>query len=531
MSEKPKGPMPTGKRYENVPIPFFFQPTTADTFAALQPAADDVFMVSLAKSGTTWAHKILQLLLHGLDDAGQPVPESASSIGCQGQVYPEALPLEPVSGEAEPGSPEAMRRSFMGTWRYEDLLTQTAPRLFSTHLFGKMLPSGLLTPTGSGKLVVVLRNVKDVLTSLHFFRGEAKDGWLGNEHGPGSLERFLHPDCPNAYGSVFTWINEMDAVVQALQPSGRVLCLFYEDLVRCLPAQIDRLANFLGLSLTPAKRAAVLHSVSFDTMKSSGGMATMLLRKGGIGDWKNHLFAEHWAEFDRVFDERCGGCALAEPLRTHQERSVGGLPPPIAQQTTADDPRVAYAKFTRHTLVDGRLVRDTLLAASSGGKFARPPSEFTGMIEPPGTAGAKHVAETGRYHLFVSGVCPWASSTRCARHLMGLQGVVSMDVADGQSGRGWALIGGTSCPPWAKRDGPFFLHEAYQASDPLGTCRITMPVLWDKQLGCIVSNDSWCRATAKAPLFLSPTSPPVLAHVLAPPTRAPYSRAADQPYT
>ena len=215
-TEKPKaGPMPTGRRHKNVPVPFFFQPDTADTFATLEPVADDVFLASMPKGGTTWTHKIIHLLLHGLDDDGQPVPEAASSIGAKGQVYPEALPLEPVTGEAEPGSPEAMRRGFMGTWHYNDLLTQTAPRLFSTHLFGKMLPSGLLAPTGSGKLVVVLRNVKDVLSSLHFFRGEAKDGWLGNEHGPGSLERFLHPDCPNAYGSVFTWMNEMDAVVQA----------------------------------------------------------------------------------------------------------------------------------------------------------------------------------------------------------------------------------------------------------------------------------------------------------------------------
>ena len=46
---------------------------------------------------------------------------------------------------------------------------------------------------------------------------------------------------------------------------------------------------------------------------------------------------------------------------------------------------------------------------------------------------------------------------------MGLQSIVSMDVADGQSGRGWAHINGTSCPPWAgqERDGPFFLHEVY----------------------------------------------------------------------
>ena len=66
MEERPKGPMPTGKKYKSMPIPFFFHPSTADAFAKLQPVADDVFMVSLAKGGTTWVHRILHLLLHGL---------------------------------------------------------------------------------------------------------------------------------------------------------------------------------------------------------------------------------------------------------------------------------------------------------------------------------------------------------------------------------------------------------------------------------------------------------------------------------
>ena len=97
-TEKPKaGPMPTGRRHKNVPVPFFFQPDTADTFATLEPVADDVFLASMPKGGTTWTHKIIHLLLHGLDDDGQPVPEAASSIGAKGQVYPEALPLEPVT--------------------------------------------------------------------------------------------------------------------------------------------------------------------------------------------------------------------------------------------------------------------------------------------------------------------------------------------------------------------------------------------------------------------------------------------------
>ena len=84
-AEKPKGPMPTGRRWKEVPVPFFFHEATAETFGALEPRADDVFMASLGKGGTTWCHKILHLLLHGLDDHGQPVPEAAASIGSKGQ--------------------------------------------------------------------------------------------------------------------------------------------------------------------------------------------------------------------------------------------------------------------------------------------------------------------------------------------------------------------------------------------------------------------------------------------------------------
>ena len=171
--------------------------------------------------------------------------------------------------------------------------------------------------------------------------------------------------------------------------------------------------------------------------------------------------------------------------------AVEGLPPPRAAHTLVDDPR-GWPQFVRHTLVEGKVVPDTLIAAGGGGStFQRPPSEFCGTVVPPGTPDAKHVAEAGRYHLFVSGVCPWATGVRAARHILGLDEVVSMDVADGQSGAGWVMLTGTSCPPWHERQGPFFLHEVYQASEPDVTTRITVPILWDKKLGCIVSNDSW----------------------------------------
>ncbi len=330
------GPTPTSERWisgvepstapqSGMPVPFFFHKATAAEFRRLRTRESDVILSSLAKGGTSWTHKILWSLLHGFDDAGAPVASSATkSIGASGQVYPEALPLDSPSSPASDEPPkEAMRRGFFGDWSYGELLEQPEPRLFSTHLFGsEYLPASLVDagPEGAGRLVIVLRNLKDVLVSLHYFRGEPKDGWLGNEHGPGSLARFIEPDCPNAYGSVFRVVRDSDALQRALDPTGRVLVIYFEQLKSNLPAEVERMASFLGLDLTAAKRDAVVAAASFGAMKSGGGLTQKagLLRKGEIGDWRNHMGEAEWARFDAAFDEQLAGCALAEPMRAYQ---------------------------------------------------------------------------------------------------------------------------------------------------------------------------------------------------------------------
>jgi putative glutathione S-transferase len=135
------------------------------------------------------------------------------------------------------------------------------------------------------------------------------------------------------------------------------------------------------------------------------------------------------------------------------------------------------------------VVRDSLISPSLGA-FSRPPSEFLATVVPPGEHG-EFVAEPGRYHLFLSDVCPWANSVRAARHVMGLQEVISVDIADGQSGLGWVFLSGATCAPWVGRPGAFYLHEVYQTADTACTSRITVPVLWDTRMQRIVCNDSW----------------------------------------
>lgn len=97
-------------------------------------------------------------------------------------------------------------------------------------------------------------------------------------------------------------------------------------------------------------------------------------------------------------------------------------------------------------------------------------------------------AEAGRYHLYVSWACPWASRTIVARALKGLDDAIGMSAVDPvRDERGWAFRDG----PGYSRDpvnGFAFLSEAYCASDPGYRGRVTVPVLWDLREGRIVNN-------------------------------------------
>jgi len=114
----------------------------------------------------------------------------------------------------------------------------------------------------------------------------------------------------------------------------------------------------------------------------------------------------------------------------------------------------------------------------AGGNFKRQDDAFR---EP-------FAAEAGRYHLYVSWACPWASRTIIVRAIKGLEDAVGMTAVDPiRDDRGWAFRDG----PGYSRDpvnGFEFLSEAYTATDPSYRGRVTVPVLWDMQTKRIVNN-------------------------------------------
>jgi len=132
---------------------------------------------------------------------------------------------------------------------------------------------------------------------------------------------------------------------------------------------------------------------------------------------------------------------------------------------------VAQAQFPKET--------------DSKGAFVRQQSAFRSRVTADGSSGFP--AEAGRYHLYVSLACPWASRSIIVRMLKGLEDAVSMTILDPvRDERGWRFTAEDPDP----LNGFDFLAEAYEKSMPGFEDRVTVPVLWDREGNRAVSNES-----------------------------------------
>ena len=146
-------------------------------------------------------------------------------------------------------------------------------------------------------------------------------------------------------------------------------------------------------------------------------------------------------------------------------------------------------------LLNGRWERAWYDTASTGGAFKRTTAGFRNWVTADGSAGPTgtggYAAESGRYHLYVSHACPWAHRTLIFRALKGLKphiglSVVHPDMLD----EGWTFA---TDFPGTTGDTLFdlpFLRDLYTRAAPDVSGRVTVPVLWDRRLNTIVSNES-----------------------------------------
>ncbi len=161
------------------------------------------------------------------------------------------------------------------------------------------------------KVIVCLRNVKDVMVSYYHFH-KILDG--GRKF-PGTwddfFQLFLSHDV--GYGDYFEWVTKY---WQASKTNDHILIVKYEDLKADIHREIHRIAAFCKKNLTDEQIEKIVEFSSFEAMKKNpntnyyktapgiGKKGDKFFRKGVVGDWKNYFTQKQNEIIDRLIEEK-----------------------------------------------------------------------------------------------------------------------------------------------------------------------------------------------------------------------------------
>jgi len=147
---------------------------------------------------------------------------------------------------------------------------------------------------------------------------------------------------------------------------------------------------------------------------------------------------------------------------------------------------------------EGKDITHWVKPGDKSGEFKRQTSSFRDFIS--SKPGAKFPAEKGRYHLYISYACPWATRALIVRKLKGLEDIISFSSVHWYMGpKGWRFATaedtdaeGENVIPDPVEGHENFTHirEVYFAAQPDYDARFTVPVLYDKVQKTIVNNES-----------------------------------------
>ncbi|XP_029974483.1 cytosolic sulfotransferase 3-like [Salarias fasciatus] len=250
-----------------------------------QARPDDILIATYPKAGTTWVSYILELLYFG-----QTSPERQTTM----PIYERVPFLELTFPNMDSGT---------------DLADQlpTTPRLIKTHYPVQFVPKSFWEQ--NCRMIYVGRNAKDNLVSFfHFDRMTVAQPEPGDWNS--YLQRFLEGKM--VFGS---WYDHVNGWWKKKQTYSKLHYMFYEDLAEDTGREIDKLCSFLGLSPSAEEKTRVMSGVTFDNMKNNAMTnystdpsmdfkISSFMRKGKVGDWKNHFTVAQNEEFDEDYKSK-----------------------------------------------------------------------------------------------------------------------------------------------------------------------------------------------------------------------------------
>ncbi|XP_072537139.1 cytosolic sulfotransferase 3-like [Salminus brasiliensis] len=256
-----------------------------------QARPDDILIATYPKAGTTWVSYILELLYFS-----KMGPERQTSL----PIYLRVPFLEGLF----PGLPTGVELA--------DKLP-TSPRLIKTHLPVQLVPKSFWEQ--NCRVVYVARNAKDNAVSyFHFDRMNM--GQPDPVDWSTDLQKFM--DGRKVFGP---WYDHVCGYWEKKQTYSNIHYMFFEDMVEDTGREVEHLCSFLGLSTPIEERERITKGTHFNTMKLNkmtnystvpvmDFKVSPFMRKGKVGDWKNHFTVAQNEQFDEHYKQKMKNTTL-----------------------------------------------------------------------------------------------------------------------------------------------------------------------------------------------------------------------------
>ncbi|XP_068099954.1 sulfotransferase 1C1-like [Hyperolius riggenbachi] len=256
-----------------------------DEIYNFQAREDDILVASYPKSGTTWMQEIMDLI----------VLEGDVQKSMRAPCFIKVPFLE------------------LGKTSLKYAKVTPSPRLLKVHLPVQLVPPSFWKK--NTKIIYVARNPKDCIVSYYYFQKMDK---TMPDPGPFTdyFSSFMTGNMPwgNWFDHVIGWWKAKD--------QHQILYVFYEDMIEDPLREIKKVMTFMGKDLSEEVLQRIKHQTSFKIMKENPVAnysnlpsvfdlsVSTFMRKGKVGDWKDHFLVSQNEQFDAEYKKRMEGSGL-----------------------------------------------------------------------------------------------------------------------------------------------------------------------------------------------------------------------------
>ncbi|XP_068102659.1 sulfotransferase 1C1-like [Hyperolius riggenbachi] len=262
-----------------------------DKFYNVQAREDDILIATYPKAGTTWMQEIVDLIMLQGD------VEKSMRAPCYVKV-----PFLDLNPKPMPSGVDAAN-------------AMPSPRVLKTHMPIKLVPPSFWEK--NCKVIYVARNAKDILVSYYYFQ-KVNMGLPD----PGTWDEYFSTFLAGAVA----WGSWFDHVIDwwKAKEEHQILYVFYEDIIEDPKREIRKIAKFMEQEVSDEVLETIHHHTSFEVMKDNpmANFTTLpsevfdqsiskFMRKGKVGDWKNHFLVSQNIVFDEEYRKRMKGSGLS----------------------------------------------------------------------------------------------------------------------------------------------------------------------------------------------------------------------------